>query len=225
MAVKVMIKALCFDMDGLIFDTETLRKEIFLFQNKKLKHPVDLSMREKWMSLKEDKVRESLRVNYPELDVDAYRDEYKRLVIEQFEKGNYAVKCGFDEIFAFAKSKGMKVALATGSNYRTIETLFSNKGYDYRSMFDFVVTNDEIKDSKPAPDIYLRCCEYFGIEPKEVVVLEDSLNGVNAGLNAGCQTIMVVDTVEPTDDIREKGAIICNSLFEAKEYVEKFLNS
>ena len=75
---------------------------------------------------------------------------------------------------------------------------------DVYKYFDDFTCGDEIENGKPAPDIFLKAAGKLGADITESLVLEDSINGINAGLSAGARVIMVPDTIEPTDEIRKK---------------------
>ena len=91
------------------------------------------------------------------------------------------------------------------------------KLYDY---FDVVVGGDLIKNSKPAPDIYLTACERLGVKPENAAAIEDSFNGIRAAHAAGMKAIMVPDMIEPDDEMREKAYVIKRDLFEVMEMLE-----
>jgi len=84
-----------------------------------------------------------------------------------------------------------------------------------------VVGGDEVKDSKPNPEIFLKALERLGTGKKETLVLEDSLNGVKAAHNAGIPVIMIPDLFVPNAEAKEKAVEIKDILNEVIDYIEK----
>ena len=87
----------------------------------------------------------------------------------------------------------------------------------FRTLFDAILTSEDFEQSKPHPDCYLRAAQRLGAQINECIVFEDSPNGVRAGHDAGCQVIMVPDTVPATEELRELSTVVCGSLLEALE--------
>ena len=92
---------------------------------------------------------------------------------------------------------------------------------DVYKYFDDFTCGDEIENGKPAPDIFLKAAEKLGVDIKECLVLEDSINGIKGGSSAGARVIMVPDTIEPTDEIREKVDAIEPDLEAVIEWISK----
>ena len=83
--------------------------------------------------------------------------------------------------------------------------------------FDVVVSGQEVVYGKPEPDIFLLAAERLGLSPMDCYVFEDGINGVKAGLAAGCTTIMIPDLTPPTEELKHACAGIYSSLLEAKD--------
>ena len=80
-----------------------------------------------------------------------------------------------------------------------------------------------VPNGKPAPDIYLRACEALGVKPEHAMGIEDSINGVKSSAAAGLYTVMVIDLIEPTEEVRKLADIICNSLFDVIEHLKSHM--
>ena len=87
--------------------------------------------------------------------------------------------------------------------------------------FNIMITGDLKIKSKPNPDVYLLACNHLGIKPEEALVLEDSPNGVIAGKNAGCFTIMIPDTFVVNDEMKQTADLILNDLNEVVDFLRK----
>ena len=90
--------------------------------------------------------------------------------------------------------------------------------YEY---FEVMIDGSMVKHSKPDPEIFMMAAKELNIPIKKCMVLEDSINGVKAGLASGAKTIMVPDLMEPTDEIRKKAYRICKNLNEVIDILKK----
>ena len=87
--------------------------------------------------------------------------------------------------------------------------------YDY---FQVVVGGDQLKRSKPHPDIYLMACEKMKVQPKDAYAIEDSYNGIRAAYSAGMIPVMVPDILPATEEMQKMSAIVLKNLLQAEEY-------
>lgn len=195
-----MLKAVLFDMDGLIFDTESVYKQSWKF-----------AASDQGLNLKDDLYQHFLGVQDPECEamlaehfigvIDMER--FRRLRDEDFhqrrEKG-IAIKLGFVELFTAIKECGLKTAIVTSSHLSEVKYNFRNTGY--LEQYDLIITAEDVDRGKPNPDCYLMACDKLGFAPSECLVLEDSNNGVRAGLNANCHTIMIPDLLPAATDVK-----------------------
>ena len=96
-----------------------------------------------------------------------------------------------------------------------MEKIFSNKGIDPYKLFDVITTVSEIgKNTKPNPFIFLTTAEKLGTLPKDTIVLEDSINGIEAAVNGEFIPIMVKDLVPPNEYAKERCYKIVGSLLD-----------
>ncbi len=78
---------------------------------------------------------------------------------------------------------------------------------------------DQLKHSKPEPDIYLMACEKMGVRPEETYAVEDSYNGIRSSYLAGMMPIMVPDLLAPTEEMKAKSVIILEDLVKVREWL------
>lgn len=206
------MKAVIFDMDGLMFDTERVHIMAWDYASDKLG----------WNCPGIDMVKKTLGMSIPAAEEvwksilgDKYdRDklsEYSQEFMQNYFKNNKVpVKDGLYPLLDFLKRNGYKSAVASSTNNFGVMRNLQSAGIE--EYFDAVVTGDMIENSKPAPDIFLKACELLGVYPSEAYALEDSRNGLLSAINAGCKTIMVPDLWEGE---KETDALLyakCNSL-------------
>ncbi|MDG3085751.1 HAD family phosphatase [Vibrio hannami] len=213
-----MIKALLFDMDGLIFDTEGLYK--IAWQKAAKDQDIELTddLYRNFIGV-QDPACEQLLIDWfsEQLDIERYRtvrDSY----LAELKSGQPEYKAGFKPLFTEAKQKGLKLALVTSSFLKDVKHHFENSGF--LEQFDVVITAEKVENGKPAPDCYIMACEAIDVEPQHCLVLEDSNNGMLAGLNAGCQAAMIPDLLPPNDEVKQRATYIVSSLRDIISVIE-----
>lgn len=210
-----MIKAVVFDMDGVIFDSEKLYRKHWMITGEEYNIP-KITMKELCNKIagatKEH--NEKLMKSYfgEEFDYDTFRGKTMERMDEDIRKNGVDLKPGVLELFQYLKEHNIKIGLATSTAQMRAEKNLKNAGI--LEEFDQIVYGGIVPKGKPAPDIYLKACEDLGINPSEAIGVEDSINGVKSASAAGLYTIMVVDLIEPTEEIKPLAKQIYHSLFE-----------
>jgi beta-phosphoglucomutase-like phosphatase (HAD superfamily) len=115
------------------------------------------------------------------------------------------IEGGIDLVRYFRK-QGLNVLLASSATTITIDAVIKNFGWE--TDFDFIVSSDDIKNSKPAPDTFLKAAELAGEDPSRCVVIEDSANGVKAAKRAGAHCIGYQNDLAPHQDLSEADMIV-----------------
>lgn len=214
------VKGVIFDMDGVIIDTESLS---LVFWEKILKkHGIQMD-REAQISLMgkgRDDTIEGLKEAYGrELPMEDYYMEKGQAVIDYLEENKPGVKKGFESLLKYLIENGYKTAIATS----TVRWKMKNrmKFLHFDEMVDDVVCGDEVKKSKPNPEIFLKAAQKLKLTPEECIVIEDSKAGVEAAYKGGFRCIMVPDFVKPDDDLKKKTLKIVDSLEEVEEWLKK----
>lgn len=210
-----MIKAVVFDMDGVIFDSEKLYRKHWMITGNEYNIP-EITMKELCNRIagatKEH--NEKLMKSYfgQDFDYNTFRGKTMERMDEDIRRNGLDLKPGVKELFGFLKENGIKMGLATSTIQQRAERNLKNAGI--LEEFDRIVYGGTVPNGKPAPDIYLRACEELGVEPNEAMGVEDSINGVKSASAAGLYTVMVIDLIEPTEEIRPLANQIYHSLFE-----------
>lgn len=219
------IKAIIFDMDGLMFDTEKLWLEACIAVAKKWGYEVSEEFIKSCMGKKYEDIKalfKSLLDGLPleregkEFDFDEYRRQHIAYMDEAIENRGMPIKEGLIELLQYARENNIKTAMATSGLSSRVE-FYLNKANITKSTFNAIICGDMVQNGKPAPDIFIKACEELSISPEEAIVLEDSMNGIIAAYNAQTKPVMVVDCIEPTDEIRNMlFTNPLNSLLEVK---------
>lgn len=214
-------RGIIFDLDGVIFDSESLWQKAFLLANAEFSVELDEEYRQRCCGKDEQSIRAELREIYPRLDADRYRDFILSYVIETIEKKGADLKKGFCELISYLKFSGYKTALATSSGKERALKLFLKKNLEPYDIFDGLVFSEDVKVSKPNPEIFLLAARRMGLIPRECIVLEDSLNGILAAKLGGFASIMVKDLIEPDANAQQACLFIANDFVEVVKYLEE----
>lgn len=121
-------------------------------------------------------------------------------------------KPGLDELLAWLDANHIPMAVASSSRVHVIEGNLNNWGLTH--YFKALVSGQQVKHSKPDPEIFLLAAEKLGTAPAHTLVLEDSYNGVRAGAAGGFVTVMVPDLLPADDEMRGLYTMECTSLNE-----------
>lgn len=207
-----MIKAVVFDMDGLMFDSERYVQKSWDIAGERLGYGplghnivntlgTNLTNRKKYFL-------EHYGNDFPfDKFLDTYREAYYELV-----KDGVPAKKGLHEIVEVLKEKNLKIGVATSSSR---EHAISNlKRVGIFDSFDAVITGDMIEHGKPEPDIYVEACRQLEVDPEDAVALEDAINGIRSAHGAGMNPVMIPDIVQDTSKVDDILFGKCESLLE-----------
>lgn len=196
------VKGIIFDMDGLMLDTESLLCRFWCqaAQEKGFNMTKDhvLSIRSCAASIAEPKLKGFFGDKF---DYKSVRARRIQLMNDYISKNGIIMKKGLRKLLNYLKENNYAIAVATSTDLeRTTMYLKSLNIFDY---FDKIVCGSMVKNSKPAPDIYLKACFELSLPPSKCVALEDSPNGIMSAYDAGCHVIMIPDLSEPDAELRK----------------------
>ncbi|MDE6434098.1 MAG: HAD family phosphatase [Lachnospiraceae bacterium] len=210
-----MIKAVVFDMDGVIFDSEKLYRKHWMISAKEYGIPEE-TMRELCNLIagatKENNEKLMKSRFGEDFDYMEFRGGTLARMDQDILENGVELKPGVLELFEYLKEQGYKIGLATSTQRQRAQRNLKNAGI--LDVFDEIVYGDMVARGKPFPDIYTRACELLNVLPDEAMGIEDSINGVKSSSEAGLYTVMVVDLVEPTQEVRDKADQIYESLYD-----------
>lgn len=213
-----MIKAVLFDMDGVMFDTEKLMKQGW-----------EKACRQMGFTLTEEHfkyMRGSSRARSTQLfeqwfgkriSYDKGRAIRTQYVNDYIAKNSVPVKEGLKELLQFLKEQRIPAAVATSTPRIQAEHYWELAGI--AQFLTASVCGDEVKNSKPDPAIFLTAARKLKVSPGSCLVLEDSINGLKAACAAGAVSCMVPDLTPYTDDLAPVCSHVCASLLEVPELI------
>lgn len=195
-----MIKAVIFDLDGTLIDTEKYYRIYWPKALAKLGYTLTdeqaLTLRSLGRPFAPAQFKEWFGEDF---DYWKARNCRKDLMEEVLDKDGIQRKPGAEELLRFLKEQGITAAIATASDLERTEKYLKKVGLiDY---FDKLISATMVEEGKPSPDIYLYACEQLGLAPEECFAVEDSPNGVLSAYRAGCRVIMVPDQTRPDEEL------------------------
>lgn len=205
-----MIKAILFDMDGLVFDTESVNKTCWQQAALQQDLLLDDAYYQTFIGVRDTECEQKLINTFQEkFDLNRFRKD-KQNYYSQYQDSKVEFKDGFHKLFDCLKRHQLKCALVTSSPLSAVEHYFSES--PYLKQFDAVITSEDVSQGKPNPECYRLACEEIAVQAKHCLVLEDSNNGMKAGLDAGCLAAIIPDLAPPSEEISRQANFIFESL-------------
>lgn len=186
-----MIKAVIFDMDGLLTDSESIglvgMRECGRLQGFEMSDALLLRS----MGCTHDRCCAMYREEFPRMDTERLFQDFKIYMHALANEGKIPLMKGALRLLDALDEMSIPYAVGSSSMTDTVQ-LYLKKTNIY-NRFKAIVAGGRVFPSKPAPDIFLEAARLMQIEPAYCLVLEDSASGLQAGRNAGMQVCMVPD--------------------------------
>lgn len=210
-------RAVVFDMDGLLIDSEPLYRRAWGLAAGDLRYAFPDHLYDRFYGRSFDDCMEMIRAEIdPDFPVEAFRAACRLRSAEEQARTGFPLKPGAEEIVLAVKSLGLPAAVATMTKradaFRALGILA-----DHLSV---LTGGDEVPRGKPEPDIYLETFRRLDVQPGEVVALEDSAPGARAALASGAAVIVVPDILPPPPDVAARALAVVPSLSEARRLLE-----
>lgn len=206
-------------MDGLMFDSERIATISLREAGKKFGYEIRDEVRNQLLGRNKNDGIQVMKNTYGEDFPVEEVFKYSMVVRDQYIKDNgLPIKAGLIELLDYAKSKRIKMVVASSSSRDVIKAnlLLTNT----TSYFDDIIGGDEVVNSKPNPEIFLRACEKCGATPGKSLVLEDSESGILAAKNAGIEVICIPDLITHPKEINDIAYKVLNNLEEVIEEIK-----
>jgi len=197
-------RGILFDMDGVLIDSEPIHEKAIVALTAELGDPLtDHATLYSFKGAPERDMAERLRKLYPSTTltaeelvlrkIDLYADFFKEVTLIR----------GAKDFVEQSHAKGRRHGLTTSASRSTQRLTFETFGFS--RYFEAIVTGEDISRGKPDPQPYLLTASKLGLDPKDCIVIEDSINGVKSGNAAGC-TVIALTTTFPVAALQAAGA-------------------
>ena len=210
-----MIKAIIFDMDGLMIDSERVTFECY---QERLKD-MNLTMDEEFYKTLLGKPIKGIYQRFYDVygndfPIENVIQDVHQLMAERFETEGVPVKKGLVELLHYLKDNNYKTIVATSSNRDRVDKILAQA--KITEFFDDSICGDEVTKGKPNPEVFLKSCQKLG----EAIVLEDSEAGIQASYDANIKVICIPDMKYPEKQYEEKTFKILKDLTEVTAYLK-----
>ena len=204
-------RAVIFDMDGLMLDTERLAPAAWREAARQLDVDFDMGLLPAMIGRNAVDCRMLVLERHgPRFPVDALMHAWGVAYDAIVERDGIDLKPGLLELLAWLECEAIPKSVATSTRRDRARAKLTQTGIVDR--FAALTGGDEIARGKPAPDIFLLAAQRMGHVPATIVVLEDSVPGVQAALAAGMTPIMVPDLMPPSAEILARDVLVLESL-------------
>ena len=213
------IRLCVFDMDGLLIDSE----KIYLLSALKCSETYGYGIDEELVkSTMGNNLVETKRKFLARMGEDFPFEEFleRMEVIHKDYLDNHPMekKKGVDEILDYLDKKGIEKVIATSTFRETADRFL--KSVSLNGRFDRIVYGDDLSESKPKPQIYLKAIEPFPYDKEEILAFEDSANGILSAHAAGLKVVHIPDIAYIPEEIKEKSFIVLKDLLEAIKLID-----
>ena len=214
-----MIKAIIFDMDGLMIDSERVTFECY---QERLKD-MNLTMDEEFYKTLLGKPIKGIYQRFYDVygndfPIDNVIQDVHQLMAERFETEGVPVKKGLVELLHYLKDNNYKTIVATSSNRDRVDKILAQA--KITEFFDDSICGDEVTKGKPNPEVFLKSCQKLGVNVDEAIVLEDSEAGIQASYDANIKVICIPDMKYPEKQYEEKTFKILKDSTEVTAYLK-----
>lgn len=209
------IRAVVFDMDGLLVDTETVVWSSCAAATRAVGKELPFELFKNMIGLAYAPSRKVLTDHFgADFDMRAW-EQAMRAHFREAQAAGIALKAGAVEILDHLEATGVPRAVATSSSLESLHNSLGPSGIV--PHFSALITRDVVENTKPHPEPFLKAAAALGVAPEDCLALEDSHNGVRAAHAAGMMTVMVPDLLDPTEEMHSLCVRIAADLHEVRE--------
>ena len=219
-----MDRAIIFDVDGTLAETEETHREAFnrAFRRAGLSWSWDRGLYSELLAVTggKERIRHFIEVHGATGALQEDRDPFIRALhadkttayTRMVSGGELVLRPGVRELINVARKRGYRLAIATTTTPANVDALlqvaFGDAGH---GLFEVICAGDSVASKKPAPDVYLRTLEELGLPAADCVAIEDSRNGLLAACAAGIATI-VTPSLYTRDERFDEAALVVGDL-------------
>ncbi len=218
-----MYELIIFDMDGLMFDTEKIAYQAWFNASLTFGFSFDLDVFKQFIGRSEkdiiNHIMTHFKVSFEE--ASSWRKAMKEDKLKQIQAlKKVPVKTGLYELISYLKTTSIHLGLASSSQRHVIDHYLSLT--NLTDVFDYIISGEDVKTSKPDPTIFLEVVAHFGVNKDKVLVLEDSLFGIQAARQGELDVWLVPDYLSKVE-MGIEDVETCVDLLEVKQKLRSLI--
>lgn len=216
------MKYFIFDMDGVLIDSEPIHQKIL----QQVCQSININLKKEyyetltgmaaiplWTKIKNDFQRNET--------VEELSDYHKDFFYKKLPSLHIKEVPGVKEVIQKLKENGYCLSIASSSSKKMIEHFTKQIGiYEH---FEFIVSGEELKQSKPFPDIFLKVADFYNAPSEQFWVMEDSQHGVTAAKSAGMKCIGFQNPSSGKQDLSQADIIITKMADFTDDFIQKII--
>ncbi|MDE2114988.1 MAG: HAD-IA family hydrolase, partial [Hyphomicrobiales bacterium] len=210
------LRALIFDVDGTLAETEEVHRAAFnaTFQDFSLPWHWDIALYGQLLKITGGKERlrhyaQGIGAHLDEALIAQLHARKNTLYGALIARGGAPLRSGVMDLISRAQQQGLRLAIATTTSRVNVDVLLrANLGADADRCFDVIVAGDEVARKKPAPDAYLKALADLGLPAAACMAFEDSANGLAAGLAAGLRVVVTPGIYTQHEDFSKAALVL-----------------
>jgi HAD superfamily hydrolase (TIGR01509 family) len=215
-----MIKGILFDMDGVLVDSEEFICEAAIKMFSELCIWVEPEDFKPFVGMGENRYLGGVAEKYGyELDVELAKVR-TYTIYGDLVKGKLKTLNGVKQFVTFCREKGLKMAVASSADRMKVDINLKEMGFS-DTTFDAIITGSDVINKKPNPEIFVKSSEKIGLKPENCLVVEDAINGIQAGKAAGCKCLALTTSFN-AEQLKDADWI-CKDLSDVPEDLIKLL--
>lgn len=191
------IELVIFDMDGLMFDTEKISYESWVKAGERFGYAISMDVFHQTIGANLERTIEIYKRHFGDaFPTDEIITERAKISDDIVTAKGVPVKPGLTALLDHLRANHIRCAVATSTSRKRANKLLELSGV--KGYFDCIVCGDEVKRSKPDPEIFLKVCKTLNLSPKVTMVLEDSEAGIEASYKGGMLPVLIPDIKQPS---------------------------
>ena len=216
---RIMIKLVIFDVDGVVLDSETLFLKAAAVNSKVNGYDLPDELLNSIIGTGEERHHQIVGDYIGEgFDPKKYNDDLMSVWAEIKQNEPPKPKKGLHKLMDHLMANDIHIALATSTKKeRQLKDLKNAKVDHY---FEFMVFGDDITRHKPDPEIYQIVVDHYGIPKDEILIIEDSINGILSAVNCGIKVIYIPDNVKVPEEIEKQAYCKLEDLSQVIDVIE-----